>query len=142
MIAKLHIKLDNRCSNNQAEMAVLKNLEKLEVLNRQSINTLSTIIFTDSRIFLESLQNYKNLGFLVEEIRKKADSLERSGCQIMFSWVKAHIGVHGEKADKVAKEAARSTIQVRNIPESQKLPIPSSSRSSQTKMASRMDDKP
>jgi len=27
----------------------------------------------------------------------------------MYSWVRGHIGVHGEMADKVAKEAARST---------------------------------
>ena len=111
MIAKLQFKLDNRCSNNQEEqLAILKALEKLEVLNRQSINPLSTIIFTDSRISLDSLQNYNNHGFLVEEIRKKVASLERSGWQIMFLWVKAHIGVHGnEMADKVAKEATRST---------------------------------
>jgi len=85
-------------------------LEKLEVLNRQSINTLSTTIFTDSRITLDSLQNYKNHGFLVEEIRKKVASLERSGWQTRCSWVKAHMGVHGnELADKVATEAAQST---------------------------------
>ena len=35
MIAKLQFKLDNRCSNNQAEqLAILEALEKLEVLNR------------------------------------------------------------------------------------------------------------
>ena len=39
IIAKLQFKLVNRCSNNQAEqLAILKALEKLEVLNRQSIN--------------------------------------------------------------------------------------------------------
>jgi hypothetical protein len=52
-------------------------LEKLEVLNRQSINPLSTTIFTDSRITLDSLQNYNSFGFLVEEIGKKVASLER-----------------------------------------------------------------
>jgi len=57
MIAKLQIKLDNRCFNNQAEqLAILKALEKLEVLNRQSINPLSTISF-------DSLQNHNNHGF-------------------------------------------------------------------------------
>ena len=72
MIAKLQIKLDNRCSNNQAEqLAILKALEKLEVLSRQSMNPISATTFTDSRITLDSLQNYKNHGYLVEEIRKK-----------------------------------------------------------------------
>jgi hypothetical protein len=56
------------------------------------------------------LQNYNKHGFLVEEIRKKVAILERSGWQIRFSWVKAHIGVHGnELADKAAKKGARST---------------------------------
>jgi len=111
IIAKLQFKLDNRCSKIQAEqLAILKALEKLEVLNRQNINPLSTIIFTDSRISLDSLQNYSNHGFLVEEIRKNFASLERSGWQIMFPWVKTHIRVHGnEMTDKVAKEAKRST---------------------------------
>ena len=64
MIAKLQFKLDNRCSNNQAEqLAILKALEKLEVLTRQSINPLSTTIFTDSRITLDSLPNFNNHGF-------------------------------------------------------------------------------
>jgi len=80
------------------------------VLSRQSINPTWATIFTDSRITLDSLQNYKNHGFLVEEIGKKVASLEGSGWQIRFSWVKAHTGIHGnELADKVAKEAAQST---------------------------------
>jgi len=41
MIAKLQFKLDNKCSNNQAEqLAILKALEKLEGMNKQSINPL------------------------------------------------------------------------------------------------------
>ena len=72
MIAKLQIKLDNRCSNNQAEqLAILKALEKLEVLNRQSTNLLSTIIFTDSRFSLDSLQNYNNHGFWWKRLEKR-----------------------------------------------------------------------
>jgi ribonuclease HI len=72
MTAKIQFKLDSKCSNNQAEqLAILKALEKLEVLNKQSINTLATTIFTDSRISLVSLQTYNNHGFLVEEIIKK-----------------------------------------------------------------------
>ena len=46
----------------------------------------------------------------MEEVRKKDASLEGSGWQIRFSWVKVHTGIHGnELADKVAKEATQST---------------------------------
>jgi len=46
----------------------------------------------------------------VEEVRKKDASLEGSGWQIRFSWVKVHTGIHGnELADKEAKEATQST---------------------------------
>jgi len=72
MIAKLQFKLDNKCSNNQAEqLDKLKALEKLEGMNKKSINPLSTTIFIDSRITLDSLQNYNNHGYLLEEIRKR-----------------------------------------------------------------------
>jgi len=80
------------------------------VLSSQGINPISATIFTDSRITLDSLQNYKNHGFLVEEIRKMFASLEGTGWQIRISWLKVHTGVHGnELADKVAKESAQST---------------------------------
>jgi len=83
------------------------------VLSRQSINPIWATIFTDSRIILDSLQNYKNHGSLVEEISKKVASLEGSGWQIRFSWVKAHTGKHcNELADKVGKEAAQSTAKL------------------------------
>ena len=71
MIAKLQFKLDNRCSNDKAEqLAILKALEKLEVLNKHSNNQISTIIFTDSRISLDSLQNYNNHGFWWKRLEK------------------------------------------------------------------------
>jgi ribonuclease HI len=107
---KLKLKLDSRCSNNQAEqLAILKALEAIKSLNRNSINPRMGTIFTDSRVSLDSLHNPNNHAFLVEEIRKKVASLERSQWKIMFSWVKAHIGIFvNELADKLAKEAARS----------------------------------
>jgi ribonuclease HI len=64
------------------------------------------------------LQNYNRHGFLVEEIRKKVAILERSGWQISFSWVKAHIRVDGnELADKVAKKRLGAPTHDTNTPE-------------------------
>ena len=57
----------------------------------------------------------------MEEIRIKVASLERSEWQTRFSWVKAHIGEHGnEIVNKVAKEAAGVPVQDKNIKEYQK----------------------
>jgi ribonuclease HI len=65
------LKLGDRCSNNQAEqVAIHKALEETELLNRESISPLTAIIYTDSRVSLDSLHNPNNHSFLVEEIRK------------------------------------------------------------------------
>jgi hypothetical protein len=48
-------------------------------------------------------------SFLVEKIRQKVASLERTEWRIKFSCVKAHAGTHGnEIAERLTKEAARS----------------------------------
>jgi len=103
------VNLEKRCSNNQAEqVAIHKALEEIDLLNRDGISPLTAIIYTDSRISLDSLHNPKNHSFLVEEIRKKVTSLERKKWSIQFSWVKSHAGTRGnEITDKLAKEAAR-----------------------------------
>jgi len=68
----------------------------------------NTIIYTDSRVSLDSLRNPKNHSFLVEEIRKQVASLERREWRIKFSWVKTRAETLGnEMADRLAKEAAR-----------------------------------
>ena len=87
-------KLDNRCSNNQAEqLAIVKALEIISELKIEG-NTPRTIgIFTDSKITIDSLKNATNHSFLIEEIRKRIISLERSNWTIEFAWVKAHVGI-------------------------------------------------
>jgi len=70
IIARQKLKLENRYSNYQAEqLAIHKALEEIELLNRESISPLTPIIYTDSRVSLDSLHN-PNHSFLVEEIRK------------------------------------------------------------------------
>jgi len=71
IIARQKMKLEVRCSNNQAELvAIHKALEEIELLKRERISPLTAIIYTDSRVSLDSLRNAKNHSFLVEEIRK------------------------------------------------------------------------
>jgi len=78
IIARQKMKLDDRCSNNQAKLvAIHKALEEIELLNRERISPLTAIIYTDSRVSLDSLRNAKNHSFLVEEIRKLVASLEK-----------------------------------------------------------------
>ena len=82
---------------------------RIDITNRESINPPTAIIYTDSRVTLDSIRNHNNHSFLVEEIRKKTASLEKREWSIKFSWVKAHAGTLGnEIADRLAKEAARS----------------------------------
>ena len=67
VVAKLKLKLDNICSNNQAEqLAILKALEEIESLNTHSINPRTATLFTDSRVSLDSLHNPNNHAFIVD----------------------------------------------------------------------------
>ena len=75
MVAKARLKLNTRCSNNQAEQfAILKALETIESLNNNIINPRKVIIYTDSRVSLDSLSNPKKHAFLIENIRKKVQT--------------------------------------------------------------------
>jgi ribonuclease HI len=101
-------RLNGRCSNNQAkQVAILRALENIQNLDP---NEKTVQVFTDSRITLEALKNWKNHAHLIEQIRTKVIELENQNWKIDFQWVKAHAGNHGiELADKLAKEAATST---------------------------------
>ena len=107
--AQIKIKLDKRCSNNQAEqLAMLKDLEAINSLTKHTVNPRTATVFTDSRVSLDSLRNPNNHVYLVEEIRKMVAILEKCEWKIMFSWVKAHTGNYGnELADRLAKDPAR-----------------------------------
>ena len=79
LVAKVQQKLENRCSNNQAEqLAILKVLETIESMNSNSITPRMVTIFTDSRVSLDSLHDYNNHAYVVEEIRKKANQRDES----------------------------------------------------------------
>jgi ribonuclease HI len=69
VIARHKFKLSNNCSNNQAEqLAIQKALEEIEIMNREPITPPTAIIYTDSRVALDSIHNPNNHSFLVEEI--------------------------------------------------------------------------
>ena len=50
IITRQKLKLEDRCSNNQAELlAIHKALEEIGILNRENINPLTATVYTDSR---------------------------------------------------------------------------------------------
>jgi len=121
LLLLLKFKLDEKCSNNQAEeIAILKALEAIETLGITENGPRTAAIFTDSRVTRDSLKNINNHNFLIEEISKKVSIPETPNWTIEFSCVKAHVGTYGnELADQLAKEAARNrnaTISYNKIP--------------------------
>jgi ribonuclease HI len=92
------LKLDNRCSNNQAEqLAIVKALEIIEMQKVKNNKSETAVIYTDSKITLDSIRNAKNHDHLVEDIRKGAATLNKKNRKIEFKGVKAHAGLYGNK---------------------------------------------
>jgi hypothetical protein len=107
----------------QAEqLAIAKALEVIETIDIAENSPRTVVIFTDSRITIDPLKNVNNHSYLIEEIRKRISILERTNWTVEFSWVKAHVGIHGnELADQLAKAAARNRdikISFNRIPKS------------------------
>jgi hypothetical protein len=71
LAVQLKFKLDNKCSNNEAEqLTILKALEVMETIEiTENSPRTSTTIFIDSRISIDSLQN----------VRTTATSLKKQG---------------------------------------------------------------
>ena len=120
-VTQLKYKLNNRCSNNQAEqLAIVKTLEAIATLHIEENSPRTAAIITDSRIALDSIKNLNNHSHLIEEIRKRLLNLERSDWTVVFSRVKAHTGILGnELADQLAKAAARDnheTVSYNRVP--------------------------
>jgi len=90
--AQIKFKLDNRCSNNQAEQFTMaKALESIDKINIAENSPCTIGIFTDSRINIDSLKNVNNHCYLIEDIRKRISGLESNKWTIEFSWVKVHV---------------------------------------------------
>jgi len=84
--AQIKLKLDSRCSNNQAEqLAIIKALETIESVNTLDNSPRAATVFTDSRITLDSLYNGDNHAYLINEIMKRLSRLEGTKCKIEFS---------------------------------------------------------
>jgi ribonuclease HI len=82
---QLKFKLDNRCSNNQAEqLAIVKALEVIEMQQVKNNEPGTAVIYTDSKITLDSVRSAKNYDHLVEEIRKRAVTLNKKNWKIEF----------------------------------------------------------
>jgi ribonuclease HI len=109
LVTKIKYKLDNRCSNNQAEQpAIAKDLEALETIDIEENSPRTAAIITESRISLDSTKNVNNHSYLIEEIRKRLSKLERSNWTVAFAWVMTRAGIlRKELADQLAKTAAR-----------------------------------
>ena len=77
------------------QLAIVKAFEFLESLNIDKSSQRTAAVITDSTVALDSIKNIHNHSFLIEEIRLILSKLERTNWTIVFSWVKAHVGIMG-----------------------------------------------
>jgi ribonuclease HI len=78
LMEHLKFKVDNRLSNNQAEhLAIVKSLEAIETQQVNYNEHRTVVIYTDSKITLDSIRSSKNHNHLVEEIRKRAVTMNK-----------------------------------------------------------------
>jgi ribonuclease HI len=81
----------------------------LEYIQHLKEEEKTVLVYTDSRITLQSLQNYKRHTHLIDQIRNKVPDMEQHEWKVDFSWMKAHVWQRGkELEDCLVKEASSS----------------------------------
>ena len=107
---QLKFKVYNRCSNNQVEQLAI--VKALGVIEKQQVNHnehRTAVIYTDRKLNLDSLRSAKKHNHFLEEIRKRAVTLNKKNRKIEFRWVKAHAGIYGKEiVDRLAKETTQN----------------------------------
>ena len=90
------------------EFVILRALQHVQK-HHKDITAKSVVVFSDSRIALDSLKNKNNHSNLIEHIRHNLKLLTDDNWTIAFKRIKAHAGITGnEIADHLAKQAAKS----------------------------------
>ena len=70
----------------------------------EAANLSKTIIFSDSRSVLQSINNSKIDNSVIQAIILRLHNMSHK--QIIFCWLPSHVGIRGnKKADKAAKSA-------------------------------------
>ena len=94
-------------SNFRAEACAL--LKAATELNNPETATERTIILSDCRSLLESLQSSRDQSALLVKLRQELAALN-SKTQLVVQWIPSHCGVHGnEEADKLSKQGSNQT---------------------------------
>jgi hypothetical protein len=83
---RLKYKLNNRCTNSQAEQLVILKAVQYKVIIHAEVKTAT--VYTDSRITLDSIKNSGIHGALVEKIRQKMAELKKCNGTSNFAGLK------------------------------------------------------
>ena len=99
-------KLDNDCSNNQAEqVAILKALESIQTFITRN-PTKEIAIYTDSKVALNSIKNNSIHSHLNEKIRDKLRECSALSYKIHFGWVTAHYRHRGKRTGRPTRQGS------------------------------------
>ena len=104
-------------SNFRAEACAL--LETAKTLNTLEPVAAKTVVLSDCKSLLQSLQSCRDQNQLMEDIRREFKELN-SKTHLVLQWIPSHCGVQGnEQADRLSKEGSKATQYEHPVPYSE-----------------------
>jgi len=84
----LKYRLNERCSNEAEQLAILKALEYIQYIK---VGEKTVLVHTDSKITFQLLKNQRKHTQLIDQIRRKVIQMEQQERKVAFRWIKAHV---------------------------------------------------